>query len=589
MIILAKLISDGMVIHKDKPFRIWGRALPGLRIEACLYKGSDCVAKGQTVCSDKDDTPFGAVRENIPGGSFELFITPPIPGEGYELRVIGYDDGEVADEAVVKDVAVGLVYIMCGQSNAGFPMGRVKDTYPEEWEKPDDTSIRTFKITEHYEFNAPLSDVLTGQWKHVTNKTLDSWCAAGYFAAKKITETLSVPVGMIDATQGGSPIEAWMSKEWLEGYQDRLDTVNKYSDNAFRKKVEDANLSEGTEWRIRLIDNDPGVAGHWERTIDEMDTSDRDGWRMINLPAFFWETEIGHAIGSIWLKKSFEVKDDKILSSDCHLWLGTMTDSDITYVNGTEVGRTEYSYPPRRYVIPAGTLHMGINEVTVRLCIERGMGRITPHKLLAVFAGDTVRYIDDNDEEKIRWRDGDDHPIIDLSGTWLYKIGVTADEIPEYDFLCWKPTALYNGVLAPCLGYPIGAFLWYQGESNTDDSRKDYYDLTMAQVRGIRKACGDEKLPYVYTLLPRFDLNCYEGSYEGPFSGITEEEYYAARRKGWSELQSVQKRLSREPYLFMADSTGLGEGYDLHPQDKKPLGEAYADILLKLIKADVNI
>ncbi len=581
--ILSRLISDGMVIHKDKPFKVWGRALPGLRIEACLYKGSDCVAKGQTVCSDKDDTPFGALSENVPGGKFELFITPPAAGEGYELKVTGYDGQKVTDETVIKNVAVGLVYIMCGQSNAGFPMCRVRDTYPEEWEKPDDTSVRTFKITEHYEFDGPISDVLTGRWNHVTKETIDPWCAVGYFAAKKIKEALSVPVGIIDATQGGSPIEAWMSKEWLNDYPDRLDTVKTYADAAFRKKVEDNNLSEGTDWRISLMNNDPGVSGHWEKPFDELSASDKDGWKTVKLPAFLWETEIGHTIGSIWLKKRFEIKDEEFISSDCHLWLGTMTDADITYVNGKEVGRIEYSYPPRRYTLPAGLLHAGMNEVTVRLVCEHGWGRITPHKLLALFTGDTIRYIDDKDDERIRWRDNETHPIIDLSGEWQYKIGVTADEIPAYDFLCWKPTALYNGVLAPCLNYPVGAFLWYQGESNTGDSRTEYYDLTLKQVQGIRKVCGDDKLPYVYARLPRFDLNCYEGSYEEPPAGMTEAEYYDMRRSGWSDMQDIQRRLASEPYMYMADSAGLGEGYDLHPQDKKPMGEGYADIILQII------
>ena len=590
---LSRLISDGMVIHKDKPFKIWGRALPGLRIEACLYKGLECVAKGQSVCSEEADSPFGAVRESVPGGRFELFITPPPAGEGYELKVTGYKDNDLIDEVTVKDVAVGLVYIMCGQSNAGFPMCRVKDTYPEEWDNPNNDYLRTFKIEEHYEFKAPISDVLTGEWKAVTSETIDPWCAVGYFAAKSIWQKTGLHVGIIDATQGGSPIESWMDRQWLKDYPDRLVVADKYRDDEFVAEVENKNNTEGIKWREALSSVDKGVKGHWEQTDADggEDRLTEAGWKPVKLPAFLWETEIGHTTGSIWFKKKFEVKYSELINVDSHLWLGTMTDADITYVNGREVGRTEYSYPPRRYVIPAGTLHEGINEVTVRLSIERGMGRITPHKLLAIISGDTVRYIDDNDDEHVRWRDEaatgaaelSSHPFIDLSGTWYYRVGATCEKIPPYEFLCWKPTALYNGVLAPCLNYPIGAFMWYQGESNTDESRKQYYDLTMAQARGIREACGDKKLPYVYARLPRFDLNCYEGSYEEPPAGMTEAEYYDMRRLGWSDMQDVQMKLASEPYMYMADSTGLGEGYDLHPQDKKPLGEAYTDILLKLI------
>ena len=584
---LSRLISDGMVIHKDKPFKVWGYAAPGLKIRACLYKDNECVAEGECICGSKDRAYLSTVTENESEGMFALYITPPSASAGYELKVNCYSDDKVVDETVIKDVAVGLTYIMCGQSNAGFPMARVRDTYPEEWDNPNDDKIRTFKIEEHYEFRAPINDVLTGTWKNASCESLDAWCAVGYFAAKKLSQQTGLHVGIIDATQGGSPIEAWMDKEWLADYPDRLAQAYKYTDDAFVAETEKRNATEGTAWREALAASDIGCREHWEQIHlnDSEESLLNEDWRPVTLPAFLWKTEIGHLNGSVWFKKRFTVRDDKLINSDTHLWLGTMTDADITYVNGTEVGRTEYSYPPRRYVIPAGTLHEGINEVTVRLSIEHGMGRITPHKLLAIFTGDTVRYIDDNDDECIRWRDNTDHAIIDLSGTWYYKVGATCDEIPPYEFLCWKPTALYNGVLAPCLNYPVGAFMWYQGESNTDESCKEYYDLTLKQAAGIRDACGEAKLPYIFARLPRYDLNCYEGSSESIDESIPEDEYIKLKRAGWTYLQEAQDKLGLLPDMYEVNSAGLGEGYDLHPQDKKPMGEGYADVILKLIQA----
>ena len=413
----------------------------------------------------------------------------------------------------------------------------------------------------------------------------------GYYTAKTLHEKTDLSVGIIDATFGGATIEAWMSEEWLEGYGDRLDEAGSYKDAEYVKRIEDDNLSLGTGWRVALYNNDTGVINRWERMPVSKPGELSEcmaGWDNITLPAYLWDTEIGHTIGSIWfrrlifigdrqayltfvsesgLDKSHVVlcEDKDIIDMPSHLWLGTMTDADITYVNGAEVGRTEYSYPPRRYEIPKGTLREGLNVVTIRLTVEHGLGRVTPHKMLALFTGDVCRYIDSDDNEQVS---GAKYKT-DLSGIWYYRIGATAEEIPPYTFLCWKPTALYNGVLAPCLNYSIGAFLWYQGESNTDASCEEYYDLSVRQIEGLRKACGDERLPYVYARLPRFDLNIYEGGSGGV-------------KDGWQRIQLVQDALGKLPDVYEVDSRGLGEAYDLHPQDKKPLGERFADILTGL-------
>ena len=599
MIRLSRLISDGMVIHKDKKAKVWGWAAPGAKVEAKINKAGEKTALSRGSSSVKQD------------GSFEIFLDPPNMGEGYELTVTESADGNVTDEKTVGNVAVGLTYIMCGQSNAGFPMCRVRDTYPEEWDDPNDDKIRTFKVVEHYAFEGPEEDVLTGEWRTVSPDSIDNWCAVGYFAAKKVSKTVGCPVGIIDATQGGSPIEAWMSREWLKDYPDRIETADQYRDSKLVDSIEHANATEGTAWREELYKNDTGVTEHWETHTLAM-RADRDQWKPVDLPAFLWNTDIGHTIGSVWLKRAFYIGDKEgydtflsenglddtdvafsddtgLLDTDSHIWLGTMTDADITYVNGTEVGRIEYSYPPRRYTVHAGLLNAGLNEVTVRLSIEHGWGRITPHKMLAIFEGETVRYIDDTDNEHVKWRDGSEHPFIDLSGRWYYKIGATAEEIPGFHFFCWDPTALYNGVLFPCLNYPIGAFMWYQGESNTDNSKTQYYDLTVRQVEGIRAQTGDDSLPYILAKLPRYDLNKYEGGGnfdltqdDGTEASITQgdDEYAYLKTEGWAYIQETQDMLGALPNVFVVDSDGLGEGFDLHPQDKKPMGESYADMIL---------
>ncbi len=558
MIRLSRLLSDGMILHKDKPCRIWGKAAAGSKITACV---ADSCAETITEVD----------------GRFELFLNPPTPGGGYKLTVKEYANGTtVSDTAVVWDVAVGLVYIMCGQSNAGFPMSRVRDTYPEEWQSPDEPDVRTFKIIEHPAFDHIEEDVLTGSWENVNPKSIDAWCAVGYFAAKKLRSETGLPVGIIDATYGGSPIAAWMSRDMLSDYPDLLAEADKYCDKAYMDKVNEINSHWG-DWRESVASMDPGFKEHWEK-------SEADGsWKSVTLPAFFTETSIGRVTGTVWLKKKFYIgnasdvsdmpvcENEDITGSDVHLWLGTMNDSDITYVNGVEVGRTEYCYPPRRYTVPAGLLKKGVNEITIRLIVEHGMGRVTSHKLLAFFTGDTKRYIDADDNECVEGA-GD---LTRLDGEWLYKMGAESSDATGGVFLCYAPTSLYNGVLDPVLKYTVGAFMWYQGESNTGEDRGQYYDLSVKQIEGIREMTGDADLPYILARLPKFGLN----EYEGAGNGVGEESL-----DGWSYIQMIQCRLGELDNVYTVDTKGMGEAYDLHPQDKKPLGEEYAKILYSILK-----
>ena len=98
------------------------------------------------------------------------------------------------------------------------------------------------------------------------------------------------------------------------------------------------------------------------------------------------------------------------------------------------------------------------------------------------------------------------------------------------------------------------------------------------------------KLPYILAKLPRYDLNKYEGGGDLGLkedgeatekTGAEDDEYARLKEDGWRYIQETQDRLGALPYVYVVDSAGLGEGFDLHPQDKKPLGERYAEIILQ--------
>ena len=104
----------------------------------------------------------------------------------------------------------------------------------------------------------------------------------------------------------------------------QLQIKDKYRDDEFVAEVENKNNTEGIKWREALSSVDKGVKGHWEQTDADggEDRLTEAGWKPVKLPAFLWETEIGHTTGSIWFKKKFEVKapDTEVRSDNLQVY-----------------------------------------------------------------------------------------------------------------------------------------------------------------------------------------------------------------------------------------------------------------------------
>lgn len=530
---VPRLLRDGAILQRGKAIHIWGFCDAGSEVSISI-----CEQKIRTVADDTN--------------RFDAYLEPMEAGGPYELII-----SDKEETVTIGDVLIGDVFVMSGQSNMEFPMSRVRDTFPEEWNGKTYEKLRIFKIRERYVFDGPLEELETGSWVSIGPDMLNECPAIGYFLCQQLYEKTGVPVGVINASLGGSPIEAWMSKEMLADYPLKLEEAEYYKDEEHIVDALKDNNRINDQWRGLLDERDPGVKENWQNITD------LSGLEKIDLPEFFDNTVLDGFIGSVWLFKEFQAGDE-LLANDSVLWLGTLTDSDITYVNGVEVGRIEYKYPPRRYKIDKKLLKRGSNIIAVRLRVETGMGRVTPGKKLAVITGD-VRRIMDGSKEEIT---GEDYSV-DLSGQWSYRIGARMDRIEPVNFVNWKPTGLFNGMLHACTNHTIAAFIFYQGESNTDDSLEYYDKMTYTQAGMLRELWKDEKLPYVYTRLPNFVLNGYEKG------EIIKNETW------WNRLKEVQNRIKDElPYSYMAVTDGMGEDNDIHPQNKKAVAGEYVRILM---------
>lgn len=129
----------------------------------------------------------------------------------------------------------------------------------------------------------------------------------------------------------------------------------------------------------------------------------------------------------------------------------------------------------------------------------------------------------------------------------------------------FAPARLYNGMIAPFVPYALRGALWYQGESNVGRHR-DYAELLPAMIGGWRAAWPQGDFPFFVVQLPNYADN-------GKADGL-----------GWALLREAQETAVRRiPASGLAVIIDGAEPDDLHPQDKRPVGDRLARLALARI------
>ena len=123
----------------------------------------------------------------------------------------------------------------------------------------------------------------------------------------------------------------------------------------------------------------------------------------------------------------------------------------------------------------------------------------------------------------------------------------------------WKPTELYNGMIAPLIPYAIKGALWYQGESNAGRAEQ-YRSLFADMIRNWRKDWGEGDFTFLCVQL-------------APYGAMKEQPGDST----WAELREAQLLSTKTlPKAGMAVITDVGDSKDIHPKKKKPVGERLA-------------
>ena len=507
---LPRLIRDSMILQRDTKIKIWGWA-----------------AKDEKVSINFNDKSYKTITGA--DGKWSVLLSPTKAGGPYTMDISG------SNKIMLKDILIGDVWFCSGQSNMVHQMGLHSVRYADEVANANYSEIRHFWIPTMTDLRGPRDDLPTGYWKSANPKDVLDFSAVAYFFAKMIYNKYHVPIGLINASVGGTPIEAWTSEEGLKEFPTTLTTIQKNKDTAYINSLSRRIFTGNAN---RAAPKDKGLSE--PITWYDMNYVPK-GWHTMNIPGYWEDQGIKDLNGVVWYRKEIDVPASMI-GAPARVFLGRIVDADVLYINGKQVGNTTYMYPQRRYNVPADLLKTGKNIFVIKVTNTNGKGGFVSDKPYYLFAGKDT---------------------IDLKGYWQYKVGEVYEPrsggfgdggISAQN----QPTALYNAMVAPLINYAIKGFLWYQGEANTGRA-EEYAKLQPAMIADWRNLWKQPYAPFLYVQLPGFmDMN------------------YRPSESQWAALRESQMKSLSVPNTGMAIAIDLGEWNDIHPDRKKEVGERLA-------------
>ena len=519
---LPALIRDSMILQREKPVKIWGWASPDEKIKVSFLNKK---------YHSKADA----------NGNWMIHLPTMTAGGPYTMKI------DASNHLTIKNILIGDVWICSGQSNMVHQMKLHSERYAKDITTASFPEIRQFYIATTTDLSGPKTDLPAGNWKSANPVDVLDFSAVAYFFAKKIYEKYHVPIGLINASVGGTPIEAWISEGGLKEFSFVLNTIHKNKDTAYISGMQKA-AATAAKANGQAMPADVGLTGikTWYDT-----TYIPTGWHQINIPGYWEDQGIKDLDGVVWYRKEIDVPQ-AMTGIPARVVLGRIVDADFLYVNGKLVGSTGYQYPQRRYQLPSGLLKAGKNILVIRVVNNNGKGGFVPGKPYYISAGNDT---------------------LDLKGYCQYKVGsVFAPGTFSYAGISQQnqPAALYNAMIAPITNYACKGICWYQGESNANEPG-EYVKLLPAFVADWRKQWNAD-LPVLYVQLPNFM-----------------EVNYLPEESNWAMLREAQLKALSMPNTAMAVAIDLGEWNDIHPDNKKDIGERLALAAEKVAYGENNV
>jgi len=512
------VFQDNMVLQRDMPVPVWGRADPGAKVTVS-FSGQTKTATAGT------------------NGDWSLKLDPLAAGGPFQLTV------EAGRQAVFTNVLVGDVWLCSGQSNMARSL-RGASNAEAEIAAANYPLIRFCPLPVR---NAPEpagSLQYDGRpWQVCAPETARDFTAVGYFFGRALQQELKIPIGLIQASLGGTPIQLWISRDYMEKSPVAKKSLDEYdaacADPELSKKLE---LFRGNEKKM----ND---------YLHSVPKSEPEPWAAQKFDDSFWETldtakpsAEGSSCALLELRRTIDIPEawsGKEVTVALHF---TRADGIAAAVFLDGAPASPKAVPPDRnrvtFMVPGDKVRPG-----KALLAARVFARWYHSQWQSDFGQSEITAA--GSEEKFS-----------LAGKWRVKVADRFAEPVEPLHAGNRrraPCGLFNGMINPLVPFAIKGAIWYQGEANAGDGY-GYRELMPLLIRCWRDKWGQGDFPFMITQLPNFRQP----------SALPGES-------GWAELREAQALTARNtPKCGLAVTIELGEADDIHPKNKHDVGARLA-------------
>ncbi|HUC80289.1 MAG TPA: sialate O-acetylesterase, partial [Flavisolibacter sp.] len=292
---LPRIIRDSMILQRDAKLNIWGWASPGEKVTVRFN------SKSYKATTGKD-------------GKWTVQMQPLKAGGPFTMNIEG------SNRITLNEILVGDVWLCAGQSNMVHQMELHHVLYGEDIAQANNPQIRHFWVPNVTSLQGPQEDLPGGSWKWANQKDVREFSAVAYFFAKKLYDKYGVPVGLINASWGGSPIEAWTSEEGFKEFPTFLQTIAKNRDTTNNARGDFQNPGK------MFLPVDNGIMQKWH---DPSYTP--KGWRTIAVPGYWEDQGIRDLDGVVWYRREIDVPAS-MTNVPAKVFLGRIVDADALYI-----------------------------------------------------------------------------------------------------------------------------------------------------------------------------------------------------------------------------------------------------------------
>ncbi len=522
-LVLGSPYRNNLVLQRGRPNTIWGWDNPGQRIDIRV-EGPKTNVEATTHAGDD--------------GHWQLDCPELAEGGPYTLVFRG------SSEQLLRNVLVGEVWLASGQSNMEWKVSAVTNAEMEISQAafPQIRMFNTYATT-----SSKPSETVEGEWLECSPENVDDFSAIGYFFARELHERLGVPIGILHASWGGTPIQAWTS---LEALQSTIDVESELRQQLERERnaptLEAIAAQSVLDWESKYLPSDPGNTGFGQGWADPQ--YDDDEWKSMRLPCN-WQSRGLHHNGVLWFRRYVEIPPSWE-GRELVLSLGAIDDFDTTYFDGNLVGSHPKGTPEayrirRRYIVPREMVRHGRAVIAVRVFDHFGEGGL-------IGPATQMKLCPESSSEQ----------AISLSGDWKYEVEHVIPSVPESVFQTYpkldiqlpqyRLSTLFNAMITPLIPFGIRGAIWYQGESNVEQYRQ-YRDLMITMIRDWRSRWQLGQFPFLYVQLSNF-----KGGDQWPY------------------LREAQEQALIEPNTAMAVTLDIGDPVDIHPRNKREVARRLA-------------